>query len=133
MCNKCGNTGLLPFEKSGKVIPNAFVHCSCHPTYGDNPEPERYYPLKPEDFDFPCSASFRGYYQQLCGQLDQQISVLPVTESEPLARRVIYEHTEVSDKAMKELTRLGDIVKKLASPRATLKKIKPTNYKGLAV
>jgi len=63
-CKKCKHTGLIPFKnKEGKVVPNASIFCSCHPVYGDNPEPERYHRVKPSDIDFPVSYS---YYRSLC-------------------------------------------------------------------
>jgi hypothetical protein len=49
-CPKCGGKGLIPFVKNGKVIPHAYVYCECH-----EDEPERYHPVKPEDYDFPMS------------------------------------------------------------------------------
>lgn len=64
-CEKCNHTGLIPFVKNGEVIPNAFLHCDCHPIYGLNPEPEHYRKVKPEDFDFPMSSN---NYRSLCHQ-----------------------------------------------------------------
>lgn len=58
-CEKCNHTGLLPFVKNGKVIPNALVDCSCK-----RPEPEHHESIEPEDFDFPCSYAWRSYYEE---------------------------------------------------------------------
>ena len=58
-CEKCHHTGLLPYVMSnGKIAKHAFLHCECN-----QPEKERYQPLKPDDFDFPCSRDFRRYYE----------------------------------------------------------------------
>jgi len=58
-CDKCNNTGLIPFIKNGNTIPNAFVYCECYQ------ETEHYNPVSPEDIDFPVSYSF---YRSLCQQ-----------------------------------------------------------------
>lgn len=58
-CEKCNHTGLLPFVKNGKVVPNAFLDCSCRKL-----EQEQYITIKPEDFDFPCSYVWRAYYEE---------------------------------------------------------------------
>jgi len=65
MCNRCKGTGLLPFEKNGKVIPYAYLNCTC------KPEPvEHHEDLKPEDFDFVMSSDFRSASFEYCGQVD---------------------------------------------------------------
>ena len=58
-CNKCNNTGLIPFKnKAGKLIDHAFIYCECHN------EPAHDYPaLSPSALDFPVSYSF---YRSLC-------------------------------------------------------------------
>lgn len=61
VCKKCKGTELIPLVKDGKVIPYAFINCECH-----EDEPEHYYPLTPEDFDFPCSYAFRSYFEEQC-------------------------------------------------------------------
>jgi len=65
-CYKCNHTGLIPFKnKEGKIIPYAWVDCECK-----QPESDHYQPLKPDDFDFPCSDTWRGFYYTYCGQPD---------------------------------------------------------------
>lgn len=65
-CPKCNDTGKIPFvNDAGKVIANVLEYCSCH-----QDEPERYYPIRPEDYDFPASADFRAYTYRYCGQPD---------------------------------------------------------------
>jgi len=64
-CKLCDGSGRIPFKnEEGKTIPNVWIYCSCHP------EQEHHSPLKPKDFDFPCSDSFRGYYHQEYGRQD---------------------------------------------------------------
>lgn len=58
-CDKCNKTGLIPFvNKDGKTISHAWVNCECH-----EDEPECYFPVSSEDFDFPISYSV---YRSLC-------------------------------------------------------------------
>ncbi len=60
-CEKCKGEGLLPWtNKEGKIIPHARVYCECY-----EEEPEHFYPLQPEDIDFPISYSC---YRNLCQQ-----------------------------------------------------------------
>ena len=57
-CDKCNNTGLLPFKnKEGKLIAHTFVYCECH-----EDEPERYIPYSADMFDFPCSGLWRKWF-----------------------------------------------------------------------
>lgn len=59
-CPKCGGSGLLPFEKNGRVIPNAWLDClECKRI-----ESEHYRESTPDDFDFPCSDSFREFFSE---------------------------------------------------------------------
>ena len=58
-CEKCEHTGLLPFIKEGKVSPNVHIWCDCHQA-----EPEYHPGETEEDFDFPCSYSWRSYYHE---------------------------------------------------------------------
>jgi len=66
-CKKCGHTGLLPFIKNNKVIPNAFVDCECKFDITYQSDRAR---LMPRDFDFPMSDTFRGNTYQYCEDSD---------------------------------------------------------------
>lgn len=57
-CEKCNHTGLIPFVKEGKIIPNTFLYCECYE------EPEHYQQASPGDFDFACSYAWRAYYEE---------------------------------------------------------------------
>ena len=67
-CGKCNHTGLLPFIKNGEVIPNVLIDCECRQEEQER-EYNRYRDIIPTDIDFPCSDSFRGYYQKEYGSL----------------------------------------------------------------
>ena len=56
-CKRCNYTGLLPFVKNGKIIPNAFIDCECKL----NTKIEHYQTIFPEDYDFACSTLFREH------------------------------------------------------------------------
>ena len=59
-CDKCNNTGLIPFiKKDGTVSSYAKVFCDCH-----EDELEYDYPISPEDFDFPMSYDFRSFIEE---------------------------------------------------------------------
>ena len=73
-CDKCSKTGLLPFVKNGKVIPNALVDCECKLSLIEHYDPVR--PL-PSDFDFPMSDIFRAYTYQYCNQQDPLLEMQP--------------------------------------------------------
>jgi len=73
---------LIPFVKNGKVIPHAYVYCECH-----EDEPERYHPVKPEDYDFPMSETFRAWTYQHCGVADPGY-VPPQQDIEDLQDRI---------------------------------------------
>ena len=66
-CNKCNHTGLLPFMKEGRLIPHAFIDCECKLSIIEHYNPVK---LRPEDFDFPCSDTLRGFSYEYCGMPD---------------------------------------------------------------
>jgi hypothetical protein len=107
-CSICGGSGLVPFTKDGKVIANAYLNCAC------KPEPvEHYEPLKPEDFDYPCSASFRAASFEYCGLGD-----LELTPSQPepeTPREVIHRHSDMSQRDFALLKEHDNIIKYLLS------------------
>ena len=66
-CEKCNHTGLLPFIKNGKIIPNTFIDCECKLSQGEHYDSVKLYP---EDFDFPMSDTFRACSFEYCRQPD---------------------------------------------------------------
>jgi len=63
MCELCNDTGYIPFVKDGNTIPNAWIDCQCR-----EEQPPSYRETRPEDFDFPMSASFRELSFQRYGR-----------------------------------------------------------------
>ena len=63
-CKECNHTGLLPFIKKGRVIPNAFIDCKCRVV----DEPYHYLNIVTDDFDFPVSKDFREHTFQQFGR-----------------------------------------------------------------
>ena len=80
-CEKCNRTGLLPFVKNDKVIPNVYINCECK-EFTENFNPTKPYP---SDFDFPQSDTFRGYSFQYCEQADP-VPMKEVSESLEVVR-----------------------------------------------
>lgn len=67
----CDGSSLIPFKnKEGKVIPYTWLHCGCHPVYGNKPELEHWWDMILEDYDFPMSQTFRAWTYQDCGVQD---------------------------------------------------------------
>ena len=66
-CEKCKGTGLI----SHPTIPFAYLDCDCQEMI-----PEKFYKLNPDDFDFPCSDTFRAFYG------NEQGSPLPAADME---------------------------------------------------
>jgi ssDNA-binding Zn-finger/Zn-ribbon topoisomerase 1 len=95
--NKCDGSGLIPFVKNGKVIPDARIYCECHPIYGLNPEPEHYRAFEPEDFDFPMSDTFRGFSYAYCGLPDPGYYKEP-EETKPQVVEHIVRHSDMGKK-----------------------------------
>lgn len=137
-CPKCDGSGLIPFTKNRKVIPNTFLHCDCHPVYGDNPKPDRYHHLTPDMFDYPMSDTFRGYSYQYCGVTDPGYIPPELPQPEPQVREVIHRHSDMSQKDYEVLQQLRGQVRYLQSKvEEGNKRYKPVNkatgYKGLTV
>ena len=70
MCERCKDTGRLPFYRSdGSISKTSFIYCSCY-----NEEPEHYQDIKPSDFDYPCSDDFREHTYRYCRVADPMAS-----------------------------------------------------------
>ena len=95
-CSECGGTGLVPSKAlgkfSGKPIPDCYSDCECKEERHDY-----YQPLRPEDFDFPMSDTFRAYSYEYCGQPDPGYSP-EALESTPRVTEVIHRHSEMGQK-----------------------------------
>ena len=132
-CKVCGGTGLLPFKREdGSVVPYTFLHCSCN----EINQPEHYRDIKPQDMDFPCSDSWRGYYmEQYSGH-----GPVTVTASREVVREVVVERQPANMLPIRsdllnlrnKLNEHVDAAKKAAEARRHPVKQK-TGYKGLEI
>ncbi len=124
-CAKCNNTGLLPFIKNSKTIPNVWLDCECRIRESED---EHYAPIEPEDFDFPCSDTFRGYYAQTHGHRDpgyyplETATVVECDRQDPWERM---EHFATKDKRLDklqgELIAMRDTLSKHIKPKKKVK------------
>lgn len=118
--NRCDGSGLIPFlGKDGKPVPTAFTYCECH----ESNQPARHHYLKPEDIDFPVSYS---YYRGLCREHgwvdpgdDREGGQASTLTGAPSERRIVYEHTQVTDKAIRELRSLRSDMEAVKGRRQT--------------
>ena len=78
-CELCNGTQLLPFVKEGRTIPHAFSDCSCRLE-----EPERYHEITTNDFDFPCSQSYREFTIEQYGRPWEQRHEIYQPEEAPV-------------------------------------------------
>lgn len=134
VCESCRGTGLIPFEKNGEIIPGAYLHCSCHPVYGDDPEPERYHAVEAADFDFPASASFRGYSFELSGQPDSGYTPPTPQLEAPPPKVIEHRHSNMSRQDYALLRDLQGQVKYLQdklTEREKPRKPKPEGYRDI--
>jgi len=97
MTCKCGGSGLVPFVKDGRIIPNVWIdcpHCYQQPV-------EHYQPLTPADFDFPCSDTFRGFSYQYCNQPDP--GYIPPTPEAPAPKPIHHYHVDISKRLLQNI------------------------------
>ena len=143
--NKCDGSGLIQFKKNGKVIPYCWSHCDCHPVYGLNPKPEHYRDVQLEDYDFPCSSTFRAYSHQYCGVADpgsdasQSVYNRNLEEEKPQVIEHIHRHGDMSkqefdllQQTARKATYLEKKLNELSKPKQKPQH-KQTGYKGLAI
>ena len=115
-CSICKGRGLLPFIKNGKVIPNAYLICSC------KEETDHYQPVKIEDFDYPMSDAFRGYAYQYCSQPDP--GYIPPEPEAPKPQIVEHLHFNVPQQGYVRYLENKITEKQQRKP-------KPSGYKGI--
>lgn len=90
---KCDGSGLIPLKKNSKVIPHAHIFCDCHPQYGIATH-EHYGDVKPEDYDFPMSETFRAWAHESCGVSDP--GYIPPVPPEPSPQVIVHRHSDMS-------------------------------------
>ena len=98
-CTICGDTALIPFVKEGRVIPNTFQDCSCKVS-----EVEHYRPIQAEDFDFPCSETFKAHSYQYYNQVDpaEQPETVREVVREIIPQRIIVKHHYIAPQFKKQ-------------------------------
>jgi len=137
-CDKCNNTGLLPFIKEDRVIENAWIDCECKKS-----EPEYYREVQASDMDFPCSDTFRGYFQEQYGNPHDRMierdfrqpeeSPVVAAAQEPWTQRQQYQLDQTRGELISIRRTLQEITsKKLEIGKAQQPPQKST-YKGLVV
>ena len=125
-CEKCNDTGLIPFEKNGKIIPNAWRDCECKQL-----EPERYHQRDASDFDFPMSDTFRAASFEYCNYPDPGY-IPPEPEASP-PQVIEHRHSDMSKQDFASLRNLEGQVKYLQTKLGDRSKpqTKPHAYKGI--
>lgn len=115
-CKRCGGTGLVPHP----TIKYAWLDCDCKQSE------EHYQPLKPEDFDFPCSDTWRGFYFEMYSGKDPgYIPPQPEIKTElppDLSEKLDQINADLS--GLKKRSHIHD------QPKSGIKK---TKYKGLEI
>ncbi len=105
-CPRCKET-LIPFERNGKVVPNAWLPCKCF-----EEEPEHYHEITPNDFDFPVSWDMHRWICATYGKGDPGPDVAPIAPTREVVR--IIENTPSNrrlDQLEGNLMSLRDILK----------------------
>lgn len=134
----CDGSGLLPFTgKDGKVRGDVHLFCSCHPDYGDNVhEYDRL--IKPEDYDFACSESFRAYQYNYCGIPDPGAVTANLEPEKPEPQVIEHIHRtsnlskqewDLLQQTKLKVDYLEKKIEEAIKPKAKQKK--PSGYKGL--
>ena len=89
-CELCSGKQLIPFVKDGRVIPFAWVNCICKVE-----EPERFQEIRPEDFDYPMSETFRESTFELYGRPWEHRNEIYQPEEQPtevIPQKIIVKH-----------------------------------------
>ena len=134
-CEKCNHTGLLPFMKGDRIIPNVMLDCECKIREDKR---EHYSELKPDDFDFPCSDTFRGYYHEQYGNAHDQMierdfkQPKPVVAKEPVSQPWDKRQNYQIDQMRAELMNIKHKLAEMTKPKPQQQPQKST-YKGLVV
>ena len=124
MCNICNGGGLIPFIKNGKVISNAWLECSCKGV-----EPERFRDIRPEDFDYPMSATFRSHTYQHTNQPDPGY-VAPEPQALP-SKAIYHYHVDISKQILRNLEGQVKYLQSKLAEKQVRKQTNPSGYKGI--
>jgi len=124
VCDKCNGTGKIPSTLLGRGR-KGFYWCECHE------EPHEYYPPpSPDDFDFPCSDTFRGFSFERCNLPDPQPDLPPqALQSVTEVVEHIHRHSDIGKREfqeLKEVIKKVDYLEKRTRPK---KKVNFERYK----
>ncbi len=131
-CQYCNDTKLVPFIKDGKTISNTFLDCICKVD-----EPEQYHEITVDNFDFPCSQSFREFtFEQYGRPWEQRHEIYQPEEppaeapaSQPWDQRQQHQ----IDQTRAEIKRLAMKVAALTGEKPKPAQAGKPKYKGLVV
>ena len=102
-CQRCNDTGELPFYRAdGSVVPHVKVFCKCQDVHQD----DRYYPIKPEDIDFPVSYDYWRHLSQYHGWPDpgnQDIKEVVPEKQEIIHKTIQYNIPDNKLRALKTI------------------------------
>ena len=96
-CSHCHDSGLIPFEKDGRVIPHAWINC---PHCYQQPV-EHYQPLSSADYDYACSNTFRAHSFEYCNRPDPGY-IPPEPEASP-PQEIFHYHVNLSKQILRNL------------------------------
>ncbi len=130
-CELCNDTKLIPFvNKQGQLRNDAFLDCECKV---DEPD---HYDIRPEDFDYPMSQSYREFTFEQYGRPWEKKSdivmlapVIQEAESQPWDQRQQHQ----IDQTRAEIKRLTMKVAALTGEKPKPEQPEKSAYKGLVV
>ena len=138
-CELCTGTQLVPFVKGGRVIKDVMLDCECKVV-----EPEHFHDTSPEDIDFPCSDTFRGYFTEQYGnshdrmierdinQARREPEPITIQQSQPWDKRQQYQLDQTRNELISIRHKLLEMTGKKLEP-GKAHPVKKSGYKGLVV
>jgi len=141
-CPICNGEQRIPLKREdGSIVAFAYVNCTCK-----EDDPVAYYETKPEDFDFPCSGTFRGYYQEQYGHpndrmVERELAQRPtepqpveVPVSQPWDKRQKYQIDQTRAELVHLKIKLAEFTgQKQANPKQPQPQQRKSTYQGLVV
>ena len=137
-CKECNHTGLIPFiNKQGKLIVGAFLDCECRieiQAQGYN----NYRDIRPDDFDYPMSDTFREFtyehygrpWEQRSAFIKQEAPTVAVSSaSKPWDKRQQYQ----LDQTRGELIHIRDKLAEMTAKKKPMQLPKKSTYTGLVI
>ncbi len=136
-CKICNGEQLIPFKrKDGTIVPHTFLHCECKVE-----EHRPYRELRPEDFDFPLSESFREFTFEQYGQPwerrreiyqpEERPETAPTSQPWDQRQQNQIDQTRAELRHIKQ--KLFEITGKKLEPGKAQPQPQKSNYKGLVM